>query len=185
MRRNATAPGVEGMVNVKRSLKSIALVLVVCGAVTGCQSSSLEDLSTFGDPAKTVADDASVAFYRDDELLPKGKLEFETRHYGKAYAIYKKAVTVFPKDPAAWLGFAASADMISRFDTSDHAYARLHQIIGNSPIYYNNIGYSYLLRGKLETARRYFLKAYELDPSNAVTADNLQLMKNSVKYAQR
>lgn len=171
--------------NVKKTLRNMALFLLVCGAVTGCQSSKLEDLSSFGDSAKTVADDPSIAFYKDDELIPKGKLQFETHHYGNAYAIYKKAVTVFPNDPAAWLGFAASADMISRFDTSDHAYARLHQMIGNSPIYYNNIGYSYLLRGNLTTARRYFLKAYEIDPSNPVTADNLQLLKNSVKYAQR
>jgi Flp pilus assembly protein TadD len=58
-------------------------------------------------------------------------------------------------------------------------------MIGNTPVYYNNIGYSHLLRGDLRTARRYFLKAYELDPGNEVTARNLELMKNSVNYAQR
>ncbi|WP_411196902.1 tetratricopeptide repeat protein, partial [Rhizobium sp.] len=52
-------------------------------------------------------------------------------------------------------------------------------------VYYNNIGYSHLLRGDLRTARRYFLKAYELDPGNEITARNLELMKNSVNYAQR
>ena len=58
-------------------------------------------------------------------------------------------------------------------------------MIGNTPVYYNNIGYSHLLRGDLPGARRYFLKAYELDPANDVTARNLELLKNSVNFAQR
>ena len=171
----------------KINLKSLAFVVLVCTAAAGCQSTDyLNGATSFGDSPKSWPEaDAPVNYYRDDELIPNGKQQFEAKNYGKSYAIYKKAVEVFPKDPAAWLGFAASADMISRFDTSDHAYAQLHKMIGNSPVYYNNIGYSYLLRGKLQTARRYFLKAYEIDPSNATTADNLQLLKNSVKYAQR
>jgi len=58
-------------------------------------------------------------------------------------------------------------------------------MIGGTAVYYNNIGYSHLLRGDLPGARTYFLKAYEIDPSNETTAKNLELMKNSVKYAQR
>jgi len=163
------------------------LTLLLAGVATlaGCQSSSLEDMSAFGDSAQTVADDSAVAFYKDDELITTGKLQFREKNYGKSYAIYKRAVAVFPQDPAAWLGFAASSDMIGRFDTSDRAYAQLAKMIGNTPVYYNNIGYSQLLRGDLPKARRYFLKAYELDPANETTARNLELMKNSVNVAQR
>jgi Flp pilus assembly protein TadD len=153
--------------------------------LAGCQSDSLDDMSAFGDSAKTVADDSAVAFYKNDELIATGKLQFQEKNYGKSYAIYKRAVAVFPEDPSAWLGFAASADMIARFDTSDRAYQQLARMIGNTPVYYNNIGYSHLLRGDLPGARRYFLRAYELDPANETTARNLELMKNSVKFAQR
>jgi len=160
-------------------------LLLAALIVTGCQSAALDDVAAFGDSAKTLEDDSAVAFYKNDELITVGKLQFKEKNYGKSYAIYKRAVAVFPQDPAAWLGFAASADMIGRFDTSDRAYQQLAKMIGNSPVYFNNIGYSHLLRGDLPTARRYFLKAYELDPTNETTARNLELMKNSVKFAQR
>lgn len=169
------------------SVRRSGLTALLTGTIflSGCQSDSLDGLSAFGDSARSLDDTSSVAFYKDDELITTGKLQFQAKNYGKSYAIYKKAVAVFPEDPAAWLGFAASSDMIGRFDSSDRAYSQLQKMIGNTAVYYNNIGYSHLLRGDLPAARRYFLKAYEIDPSNATTAENLELMKNSVKYAQR
>ncbi|WP_407695276.1 tetratricopeptide repeat protein [Sinorhizobium saheli] len=161
------------------------MALTATVALAGCQSAALDDVAAFGDSANTLKDDSDVAFYKNDELIVKGKLQFQEKNYGKSYAIYKRAVAVFPEDPAAWLGFAASADMIARFDTADVAYKQLAKMIGNTPVYYNNLGYSHLLRGNLPNARRYFLKAYELDPTNETTARNLELMKNSVKFAQR
>ena len=58
-------------------------------------------------------------------------------------------------------------------------------MIGGRPEYYNNVGYSYLLRGNLLQARSSFLKAYELDPANETTANNLQLLSNSATFAKR
>ena len=128
---------------------------------------------------------ADVSFYKTDELVALGKVQFKEKNYGKSYSLFKRAVEVFPEDPQAWLGFAASADQLGRFDTSDLAYRRLAPMIGSRPEYYNNVGYSYLLRGDLLQARRNFLKAYELDPSNVTTANNLQLLSNSASLAKR
>ncbi len=89
--------------------------------MAGCQSSGVDGLAAYGDSAKTLEDDSAVAFYKNDELITNGKLQFQEKNYGKSYAIYKRAVDVFPEDPAAWLGLAASADMVARFDTSDRA----------------------------------------------------------------
>jgi Flp pilus assembly protein TadD len=158
----------------------IALPLVV----SGCQSSpSL--FSSFGDSTTSLDDTSDVAFYPNDELVAQGKVQFKERNYGKSYTIFKRAVELFPEDPQAWLGFAASSDQIGRFDTSDKAYATLQPMIGGRPEYLNNVGYSYLLRGNLVQARRYFLKAYEIDPSNETTANNLQLLANSSSFAKR
>jgi len=173
------------MFEIKARTRCIAFLMAGGAVLAGCQSSSFDGLAAFGDSAKTLEDESAVAFYKNDELITNGKLQFQEKNYGKSYAIYKRAVDVFPEDPAAWLGFAASADMVARFDTSDRAYQRLSRMIGNTPVYYNNIGYSHLLRGDLPGARRYFLKAYELDPANEVTARNLELMRNSVNFAQR
>ncbi|MCT7374643.1 tetratricopeptide repeat protein [Chelativorans sp. EGI FJ00035] len=142
-------------------------------------------MSSFGDSAASIKDLPDVSYYKNDELLAQGNVQFKEKNYGKAYALYKRAVEVFPNDPAAWLGFAASADQLGRFDTADTAYRKLAPMIGNRPEYYNNVGYSYLLRGNLLQARRNFLKAYELDPTNITTANNLELLSNSASLAQR
>ncbi len=169
-------------------MRLIAKEVIVCVSLlllASCQSSDISDLSTFGDSAASVNDMPDVSYYKDDELLPQGVVQFKERNYGKAYAIFKKAVEVFPKDPNAWLGYAASADMIGRFDNADKGYRQLANMIPNTPQYLNNLGYSHLLRGDLVIARRYFLKAYEIDPDNDVTANNLELLRNSVSFAKR
>ncbi|WP_223385511.1 tetratricopeptide repeat protein [Oricola cellulosilytica] len=164
----------------------LAVAVSILGlSLASCQGVNVEDLSTFGDSAASVENLSDAEFYATDELITMGKTQFKERNYGKSYSFFKRAVEVFPKDPAAWLGFAASADHVGRFDTADRAYRVLSTMIGRRPEYYNNVGYSYLLRGNLPKARHYFLKAYEIDPSNEITANNLELMRNSVAFAKR
>ena len=43
--------------------------------------------------------------------------------------------------------------------------------------YYNNLGYSYLLRGNLSQALTYFRKAKALAPNNAVIVNNIAMLK--------
>ena len=62
---------------------------------------------------------------------------------------------------------------------------KIDEYVKDTSVYLNNVGYSYLLRGNLPQARRYFLKAYEIDPKNETVANNLQLLNNSVTVAQR
>jgi Flp pilus assembly protein TadD len=167
-----------------------AICVTACLLAAGCQSNvkstgGVEDMSSFADSADSVADLSDESFYPTDELVKKGKVQFNERNYGKAYAYFKKAVEVYPKDPQAWLGYAAAADHLGRFDNADRAYAKLEKMIPTRPEYLNNRGYSYLLRGDLPTARRYFVKAYEIDPSNETTANNIELMRNSTQFAER
>ena len=158
--------------------------------LTSCTTMDLngvgvEDLSSFADKAITVEDSSIVDFYPDDQLIVAGKAQFREGNFGKSYSLFKKALEVVPSDPQAWLGFAASSDMVRRFDNSDFAYKKLATMIGGRPEYHNNVGYSYLLRGNLRNARRHFLKAYELDPASEITANNLELLRNSIYYPKR
>lgn len=153
--------------------------------LAGCQNTSLSDQSTFADSALSVQDVSDVAYYKNDELLRNGIVQFREKNYGKAYATFKRSVEVFPDDPHAWLGYAAASDQLGRFNNADTAYRKLAKMIPGRPEYYNNLGYSYLLRGDLRQARSYFLKAYEIDPGNETTANNLQLLRNSDKFAKR
>nr|WP_283811081.1 tetratricopeptide repeat protein [Bradyrhizobium genosp. SA-3] len=49
----------------------------------------------------------------------------------------------------------------------------------------NDQGYSYMLRGNLNAARRKFEKAYSLDPTNPVIANNLELLNGSRRFIER
>ncbi len=161
-------------------------VMSVCGLLlSGCQSADIAELSSFGDSAASVDDLSKADYYPTDQLITNGKVQFKEKNYGKAYSLFKKAVEVYPDDPQAWLGYAAAADHLGRFDNSDVGYRRLANMIPNRPEYLNNVGYSYLLRGNLKQARRYFLLAYEIDPANEITANNIELLRNSTRFVKR
>lgn len=166
-------------------LLAAGFILASCTELGLPKFSSFESNSAFGNNSAAVNDTSRADFYPDDQLLVSAKVQFRDGNYGKSYTLFKKATDVVPSDPAAWLGYAASADMLRRFKASDKAYAKLRGVIGNTPEYHNNYGYSQLLRGDLVTARAHFLIAYEMDPSNETTANNLELLRNSVNYPRR
>ena len=154
-------------------------------ALASCADVGLGNFSSYSEGENAVLDTSNRDYYPNDELIVVGKAQFEEQNYGLAYRSFKKAIDVAPQDPQAWLGYAASADMLRRFDKSDFAYRKLQPVIGGRIEFLNNFGYSQLLRGTLQSARSYFLRAYELDPSNETTANNLELLRNSVNYQKR
>lgn len=160
-------------------LCSIFLGLAACTEMSG------GNLATTADGDASVADTSNIAYYPDDQLIVTGKTQFAEGNYGKSFTAFKKALDVQPRDPQALLGYAASADMLRRFDQADAAYRTLQPMIGNRIEFHNNYGYSMLLRGNLKAARDQFLLAYEIDPSNQFAANNLQLLRNSVNYPKR
>ena len=164
-------------------LRYCVLVLAVL-AVTSCDETSGLG-STFGEAPPTAEDTSSREFFEGERLLVEANTQFRARNFGNAYTLYKRVLDVAPEDPNAWLGFAASSDMLRRFDKSDFAYAKLKPVIGDRVVYLNNFGYSQLLRGNLQAARQYFLRAYEIDPSNEITANNLEMLRNSAQFPRR
>ena len=170
-----------------RSMQVLAIAAVLGAApiLEGCTTMDGVAFSAFGDRVSGLQTPPDVEFYPDDEVLAAAKNQFEEGNFGHAQHYYKRAVAVAPNDAEAWLGLAASYDRIRRFDEADKAYRRLAEMIGGRPEFYNNLGYSYLLRGNLVKARQYFLKAYELDPQNERVANNLELLRNSVTYPER
>jgi Flp pilus assembly protein TadD len=115
-------------------------------------------------------------FFPSDDYLRNGKVFYRNGDFGKAELNYRKAVEVTPTDAEAWLGLAASYDQLRRFELADKAYARALALDGKNPTILNNAGYSQLLRGNTENARRLLLKAYEIDPGNPYIINNLALL---------
>ncbi|TJW35333.1 MAG: tetratricopeptide repeat protein [Mesorhizobium sp.] len=175
-------------------LAAAASVLVV--VLSGCQTADTTGVVRTNEPAKaestsfgdafdglkTVSD---VEYYASDQAVAEAKNQFRAENYGNAGALFYKATQLAPNDGVAWMGLAACSDRIHRFDLADRAYRQAFRLGGATPEYYNNVGYSYLLRGKLQDARSNFLKAYELAPNDPTVANNLQLLSSSVKNLER
>ena len=158
------------------------LVLLSCLGVAGCQGI---EYTSFGDTSQGLQSVPDVDYFSSDQAIVAGRNQFREKNYGNAGAAFKKAVELAPKDGEAWMGLAAAYDRLRRFDLADRAYAHAYRLLGGTYQYYNNIGYSYLLRGDLVSARRSFLKAYELAPKNEVIANNLKLLGSSARSIRR
>lgn len=160
---------------------TIAIALVL--SLSACDDSGT--FSSFSNNFSASRDTSNREYYKSDDPLVVGQVLFRDEAYGRAYTRFKRALDHTPEDPAALLGFAAAADMLGRYDQSNPAYAKLEKIVGNRIEYQNNRGYSLLLQGDLIGARKHFLRAYEIDPSNERAANNLELLRNSVNYIKR
>lgn len=164
---------------VARALPRVGAAIAIILAAVGCQSAENRLLAPSG---MTMED---PKFLPSDEYLRMGKVHFRNGDYGLAELNFRKAVEVTPNDTEAWLGLAASYDQLRRFDLADRAYEKVLAFAERDPIVLNNAGYSQLLRGNTERARRMLLKAYELDPGNPIIANNLKLLGESGKTIKR
>lgn len=153
----------------------------------GCEPPAAPPVIADIGPSTTakVQDPDDVKYYRSDEPLRMGIEHFNRGNYGVAERYFRDATEKAPKDPAAWIGLAASYDRIGRFDLADRAYAFAIGLVGETTEILNNQGYSYMLRGDLVNARRKFLKAYERDPTNPTILNNLRLLNSSSRFIQR
>jgi Flp pilus assembly protein TadD len=132
-----------------------------------------------------VQEPTDVKYYPSDEPVRMGLEQFNRGNYGISQRYFKDAVEKAPRDVTAWVGLAASYDRLRRFDLADQAYAAAIRLGGESVQILNDQGYSYMLRGNLTAARRKFERAYSLDPTNPVIANNLELLNGSRRFIER
>lgn len=171
----------------RRSVRTLSRGLVAASAaaliLSGC-SSMLSGQSSFGDNKLKVAEISNIGDYTADRALAEAKAHFRNNDFGYSAALYKRAAELTPKNAEAYVGLAASYDRLGRFDLSDRVYQTLYELKGGTAQYYNNVGYSYMLRGNLSAALTSFRKARALDPDNIVVANNLQILANAAATAR-
>jgi len=157
------------------------LVGMALFGLAGCNTASEFVIAPAGDevvPTPTVQTPGDIKYYPSDEPVKLGLEHFKKGNYGLAQRYFRDAVEKAPEDVEAWIGLAASYDRVRRFDLADQAYAQAIKLTGETVQILNDRGYSYLLRGDLTKARVKFLKAYQLDPTNPVVINNLQLLNS-------
>jgi len=152
------------------------LAVAAFAALAGC---STMDLSSFGGQQAEIAAVPDLGNLTSDQALAQARAHFRNNDFGYAAALYKQVVQLSPRDPEGYVGLGAAYDRLGRFDLSDRVYASLFALTGGSTQYYNNLGYSYLLRGNLVAAATNFRKARSLDPANQVVANNLAILANA------
>ena len=113
--------------------------------------------------------------------LQLGKKYFRNNNFGLAEKSFRSAVEKHPRDAEAWVGLAASYDRLRRFDLADRAYQQAIGIVGRTPEVLNNQGFSYMLRGDYERARKTLQDAQAKDPGNPYIQANLRLLADSYR----
>ena len=162
------------------SLPGAVLSAVCLLVLAGCETTSEHTGSVAGMRDNTPS---STGLMGED---PKGDLELGKQHYrdnsfGLAEQHFRRAVEKGPQDLEAWVGLAASYDKLKRFDLADRAYAQAIRIAGPTAEILNNQGYSYLLRGDRQRARKTLLAAQGKDPGNPYIQNNLNLLDQSLR----
>jgi Flp pilus assembly protein TadD len=164
----------------RSALKLALLAVVVALPLSACSSAGgLIGASSFGNNKLQVAEIDGIGDYTADRALAEAKGHFRNNDFGHSAALYKRAVELQPKNAEGYIGLSASYDRLGRFDLSDRVYASLYAITGGTAQYYNNVGYSYMLRGNVSAALNNFRKAKALDPDNIVVANNIQILTNA------
>lgn len=127
---------------------------------------------------ETAADPQILGKDPNDDLS-LGKKYFRTGNFGLAEKHFRRAVEQHPRDAESWVGLAATYDRLKRFDLADRAYAQAVRIVGDTPEIMNNRGFSYMLRGDYQKARRTLLAAKSKAPDNPYIRNNLELLEKT------
>ena len=163
-------------------LKTGLALAIALPLLAGC--SSMGSMSSYGGKQQQVAELPNIGDYTADSALAQAKSHFRSGDFGHSAALYKRVVELSPKNAEGYIGLSASYDRLRRFDLSDRVYTALFGITGGTAQYYNNVGYSYMLRGNVSAALTNFRKAQQLDPDNVVVANNIQMLSNAVARSQ-
>ncbi len=154
---------------------------IVALPLSGCSSVGM---SSFGSNKLAIAEISNIETYTAEGALAEARAHFRNDNFGYSAAFYKRAVELDPNKAEGYVGLSASYDRLGRFDLSDRVYASLYQMTGGTAQYFNNVGYSYLLRGKLSEALKSFRKAQKLEPDNLVVANNIQILERAAAEAR-
>ncbi|HEX8166152.1 MAG TPA: tetratricopeptide repeat protein [Beijerinckiaceae bacterium] len=149
--------------------------LVAAPALGGCTTAGLGGVETTATVAAPPPATRAPDEPKDDLVLAKE--HFRARNYGLAEMHFRRAVERAKGDAEAWLGLAASYDQLKRFRLADRAYAQALKLMGPTPEFLNNRGYSHLLRGDLAKASRDLSEAQAQDPDNEQIRNNLKALE--------
>ncbi|MFO1096182.1 MAG: tetratricopeptide repeat protein [Planctomycetaceae bacterium] len=187
-----------------RSFRLFALMLVM--AAVGCAQSRLFSRSGARDDdepppqSSSAADESPLNAARDRELEPRASglnrelirpqasslpiaelLERaeQARQAARWPEVQRYSEAIIQQQPAhprAHHLLAVIADLEGRFGDAEHHYNAALQSDPQNAVIIGDLGYSYLLQGRLALAEQYLLRARAIDPGNANVSKNLAVL---------
>jgi hypothetical protein len=146
----------------KRFCVAVGLSTVLASGLGGCASLG-------GAPSASAVD-----------AYASGKENFSAGRLGLALADFQRALQEQGPSVDRLNALAATYDRLSRFDLADRAYRQALALDPDSPQTLNNIGYSYMLRGRPDLASAYLAKAQSVAKGDPVIGANLALASDSL-----
>jgi Tfp pilus assembly protein PilF len=169
-RSKIRANPVEAKMQAQRfSLLLIALALSACATPSMFQRYS-EYLLPIPLPESVQQVDPEIA-------KSAGHEKFKAGDFGASVVYFQQAAAAFPDNSENWLALAAAADRAGRFDISRSAYEKALSVGGPVFEYYNNVGFSYVLQGRLAEAERALIAALNLKPYDETVLNNIALLQ--------
>ncbi len=148
-------------------MRMIRMAMIATSLIlAGCQTAKVDNTETTSISALELNPTAEVDI---------GKQQFLDANYGLAEKHFRKAVEQKPDDAEALMGLAASYDQLGRFDFAERAYKELFKVAGRKPQIVSNYGYSQLLRGNKNEARKLFKEAAKSMPGDQKILANQKL----------
>lgn len=109
--------------------------------------------------------------------VDRGISLISTRDFKTAKTELLKADPFKTGDQRALMALAIASDMEGDFRTSDKAYELLLAQSTDQAALFNNMGYSYMLRGDLIRANSYLAEAERRAPKNDTIRNNRRMLK--------
>jgi Flp pilus assembly protein TadD len=113
-----------------------------------------------------------------DASLDRGMQFLQARDYKAAKSELGKAKALQSGNARALTALAIAADMTGDFRLADKAYEQLLLRATDRAGLFNNMGYSFMLRGDLDKALQYLTESDRLQPGNPTVRNNLQMLRS-------
>ena len=114
------------------------------------------------------------------DAYASGKQHFAAGRLGLALIDFQRALEEQGPSVERLNAVAATYDRLSRFDLADRAYRQALALDPGAPQTLNNIGYSYMLRGRPDLASAYLARAQSIAKGDPVIGSNLNRAKATV-----
>jgi hypothetical protein len=146
----------------KKFCAAVGITTMLAGGLGGCV--------TMGATSETPVD-----------AYASGKENFAAGRLGLALVDFERALEEHGPSVDRLNALAATYDRLSRFDLADRAYRQALVLDPNSPQTLNNLGYSYMLRGRADLAAAYLAKAQSLAKGDPTIGANLAIANEAIE----